>query len=87
MKCKMIKRGFGGNAPNKLRPGLKVRVASMLATRAVGTAKSLSNINDEADGAVRGHRVLRNHVSALLLLVDSKANHLVQAARYALDEI
>jgi hypothetical protein len=33
--------GFGGNAPNKLRPVLEARGVSMRATRAVGTAKSL----------------------------------------------
>ncbi len=36
------KRGFGGNAPNKLRPMLKVGEASMRATHAIGMAKSLS---------------------------------------------
>jgi len=35
------KRGFGGNAPNKLRPVLKARGVSLRATHAIGTAKSL----------------------------------------------
>ncbi len=35
------KRGFGGNAPNKLRPMLKVGGASMQVTHAVGMTKSL----------------------------------------------
>ena len=38
------KWGFGGNAPSKLRPVLKARGVSMRATRAGGTAKSLSII-------------------------------------------
>jgi hypothetical protein len=37
----MCERGFGGNAPNKLWPGPKVRGVSLRATRAVGTANSL----------------------------------------------
>ena len=37
------KREFGGNAPNKLRPMLKVGGVSMRATHAVGMAKSLSD--------------------------------------------
>jgi len=40
--CIYKKRGFGGNAPNKLRPVVKARGVSLRATRAVGTAKSLS---------------------------------------------
>ena len=39
------KWGFGGNAPSKLRPVLKARGASMRATRAGGTAKSLLYIS------------------------------------------
>jgi hypothetical protein len=35
------KRGFGGNAPNKLWPVLQIRGVSLRGTRAVGTAKSL----------------------------------------------
>jgi len=36
------KRGFGGRAPNKLRPVLKARGVSLQATHTVGMAKSLS---------------------------------------------
>jgi len=39
---KLEKRGFGGKAPNKLRPVLKARGVSLQMTHAVGTAKSLS---------------------------------------------
>ena len=41
------KWGFGGNAPSKLRPVLKARGASMRATRAGGTAKSLYRIKQQ----------------------------------------
>ena len=44
--CVCDKRGFGGNAPGKLRPVLKARGASMQATRAVGTAISLFEKKD-----------------------------------------
>ena len=43
------KWGFGGNAPSKLRPVLRARGASMRATRAGGTAKSLSLIILDTD--------------------------------------
>src|SRR6267154_1160356 len=43
------KRGFGGNAPNKLRPVLKARGVSLRATCAVGTAKSLYRVKSVAD--------------------------------------
>jgi hypothetical protein len=39
-----VKRGFGGNAPNKLRPMLKVGEVSMQVTHAIGMAKSLFSI-------------------------------------------
>ena len=41
------KRGFGGNAPNKLKAYAEGGGASLRATHAVGMAKSLCNSNTD----------------------------------------